>query len=243
MSVNRRLIMANWKMHGDFQSNKALLEGISQRLTQCPEENVDIALCVPFPYLHQVQELLQGTNISWGSQDVSAYDKGAYTGQVSAHMLKEFGCSWSLVGHSERRQYQGETNEEVAHKALRAIECGITPVVCIGETEKDYKDNLTLKTIKSQLDPILNLGEDLVNKMVFAYEPVWAIGTGLSATPEQAQIVHEHIREWVGQNRIIYGGSVKPSNAANLFKMKDIDGVLVGGASLFVEDFLGIVRA
>lgn len=246
MLNRKRLVMGNWKMHGALKTNAALLSGLQagvQGLADC-----DIAVCVPFPYLQQVGAALQGSVISWGAQDVSAHEQGAYTGEVSAAMLADFGCRWVLVGHSERRSLHGESSLTVAQKAAAALNAGITPVVCIGETLAQQEAGEASAIITSQLQPILALGAQAVAKMVLAYEPVWAIGTGLTATPQQAQDVHAEIRAQlsdlgVAQVRILYGGSVKASNAASLFSMRDIDGALVGGAALVADEFLRIAAA
>jgi triosephosphate isomerase len=245
-SARKRLVIGNWKMHGDTAFNSELLAGLRAGVGETAR--CDVAVCVPFPYLYQTRSLLEGTGISWGAQDVSAHEKGAYTGEVAAAMLADFGCQWVLVGHSERRSYHGETDEVVAAKAKAALATGLTPVVCVGETLQEQKAGQTLAVIERQLAPILALGVDALQRMVVAYEPVWAIGTGLTATPEQAQEVHAAIRGQLasagaGQVRILYGGSVKASNAASLFAMPDIDGALVGGAALVALEFLSIVAA
>ncbi len=244
--ARKRLVIGNWKMHGGKSANATLLAGLCAGETaigQC-----DLAVCVPFPYLEQAQSALAGSRISWGAQDVSRHAQGAYTGEVSAGMLVDFACRWVLVGHSERRAMHGESDELVAQKAAAALQSGLTPVVCIGETLEEQDAGLTSEVIARQLAPVLALGRESVAKMVLAYEPVWAIGTGRSATPEQAQAVHADIRVGltaldVPQVRILYGGSVKAANAASLFAMPDIDGALVGGASLVAEEFLRIAAA
>lgn len=246
-SVQRkRLVIGNWKMHGGRSANAALLAGLcagEPAIGQC-----DLAVCVPFPYLDQVQSVLSGSRISWGAQDVSRHEQGAYTGEVSAGMLADFACRWVLAGHSERRAMHAESDELVARKAAAALQAGLTPVVCVGETLDEQDAGRTSAVIARQLEPVLALGPESVAKMVVAYEPVWAIGTGRSATPEQAQAVHAEIRASltklnVPQVRVLYGGSVKASNAASLFAMPDIDGALVGGASLVAEEFLRIAAA
>lgn len=241
---NGRLILGNWKMHGNASDNNTLL----RQLLMCSEQvptSVALGVCVPFPYLAQVNDLLQESPISWGAQDLSAHDKGAFTGEVSAKMLSDFNCTWVLVGHSERRQMHGETNELVAQKAQQAVVHGLIPVVCVGESFQDHEDGLTLDVIRQQLEPVLALGGEQLSKMVIAYEPIWAIGTGLTATPEEAQKVHQYIRSLLAENGaedvyILYGGSVKADNAASLFAMPDINGALVGGASLVASDFIAI---
>jgi triosephosphate isomerase len=200
---------------------------------------------VPFPYLAQAGEALKGSAVAWGAQDISAQAHGAFTGEVSGAMLKDFACRYALVGHSERRSLHGESDQLVADKAKAALASGLTPVVCVGESLAERDANQVLAVIQRQLALVLALGAEAVNKMVVAYEPVWAIGTGRTATPEQAQEVHAAIRAALqaigaGQVQILYGGSVKAANAASLFVMSDIDGALVGGASLVAEDFLAI---
>jgi triosephosphate isomerase len=200
---------------------------------------------VPFPYLAQAGEALKGSAVAWGAQDISAQAHGAFTGEVSGAMLKDFACRYALVGHSERRSLHGESDQLVADKAKAALASGLTPVVCVGESLAERDANQVMAVIQRQLAPVLALGAEAVNKMVVAYEPVWAIGTGRTATPEQAQEVHAAIRAALqaigaGQVQILYGGSVKAANAASLFVMSDIDGALVGGASLVAEDFLAI---
>ena len=239
----RRLVMGNWKMHGGRAANAALLKGLMAGAGGAA--GCELAVCVPFPYLAQAREALGNSSISWGAQDVSAHDHGAYTGEVSAAMLADFACRWTLVGHSERRAMHGETDQLVAAKAAAALAAGITPVVCVGESLAEREAACTNDVISRQLAPVLALGAASVMRMVLAYEPVWAIGTGRSASPEQAQSVHAHIRQALsalgaGPVRILYGGSVKAANAANLFVMPDIDGALVGGASLVAEEFLRI---
>jgi triosephosphate isomerase len=234
--------MGNWKMNGTLASNAALLTALRQAAGSV--QGAHLAVCVPFPYLAQVSQALAGTVVSWGAQDVSAHQKGAYTGEIAAAMLKDFACRWVIVGHSERRAWHGESDDLVAQKAQAALQAGLTPVVCVGESLAERDAGEVQAVIARQLKPILELGAEAVQGMVIAYEPVWAIGTGRSATPEQAQAVHADIRAMLppkAQNvPLLYGGSVKPENAASLFGMADIDGALVGGASLVAQDFLGI---
>lgn len=242
----KRLVIGNWKMHGDTASNSELLAGLRAGIAGAPQ--CDVAVCVPFPYLHQTRSLLEGTGITWGAQDVSEHGKGAYTGEVAAAMLVDFGCRWVLVGHSERRSYHGETDAVVAAKAAAALGAGITPVVCVGETLQEQEAGQTAAVIERQLAPVLALGDESLSRLVIAYEPVWAIGTGRTATPDQAQQVHAVIRSRLASHgapdtRILYGGSVKAANAASLFAMPDIDGALVGGASLSAPEFLSIAAA
>ena len=250
MSVRRRLVIGNWKMNGSKAENQQLLSDLVQlqNAAAATAAAAELAVCAPFPYLQQVADLLDQSNIGWGGQDVSEHAKGAYTGEISVAMLAEFGCAWVIVGHSERRAYHGESSDTVARKAAAAIAGGLTPVVCVGETQSEREAGNTLQVISDQLEPVLALGADALRKMVLAYEPVWAIGTGLTASPEQAQEVHAHIRKLLAQagapeQRILYGGSVKAANAASLFANEDIDGALVGGASLVASDFQGIANA
>jgi triosephosphate isomerase len=237
-----RLVLGNWKMHGSLPENAALLDALRAR---AGANTCQTGVCVPFPYLAQAQTLLDGSVVSWGAQDISVHEKGAYTGEVSGPMLKDFGCRWALAGHSERRAMHGESDQLVADKAKAALAHGLTPVVCVGETLDEREGGNTLGVIERQLEPVLALGADSLAHIVLAYEPVWAIGTGRTATPEQAQEVHGAIRValrglGVPQVRILYGGSVKAANAASLFAMPDIDGALVGGASLVADEFLRI---
>lgn len=245
--MRTRLVMGNWKMNGSLAQNQALLSSMNRLLSDKAGlyQNCQIAVCPSFPYLAQAQQLLAQSGVSLGAQDVSTAESGAYTGEVSALMLKDFGCQWVIVGHSERRLYHSESSDLVAQKALVAIEHGLVPVVCVGETLQDREAGHTLKVIEEQLLPILPLA---TRNIVVAYEPVWAIGTGLTATPEQAQEVHAFIRSRLAsvgaeQVQILYGGSVKANNAASLFAMPDIDGALVGGAALNAEEFLQIAAA
>ena len=245
MTMSRtRLVMGNWKMHGKLADNAKLLAGLRAGAGSIAS-GTQLAVCVPFPYLAQAGEALKGSAVAWGAQDISAQAHGAFTGEVSGAMLKDFACRYALVGHSERRSLHGESDQLVADKAKAALASGLTPVVCVGESLAERDANQVLAVIQRQLAPVLALGAEAVNKMVVAYEPVWAIGTGRTATPEQAQEVHAAIRAALqeigaGKVQILYGGSVKAANAASLFVMSDIDGALVGGASLVAEDFLAI---
>ncbi|HTM61114.1 MAG TPA: triose-phosphate isomerase [Burkholderiales bacterium] len=229
-----RLVAGNWKMHGSRAANRALLDAILKGLpkgTQC-------AVCPPFPYLADVAEQLRGTPVALGAQNVSEHAQGAYTGEVSAAMLKEMGCRYAIVGHSERRQIYGETDKQVAAKFAAASGAGLTPILCVGETLAEREAGKTEEVVARQL------GAVAFKDGVLAYEPVWAIGTGKNATPEQAQAVHAFLRKKVPQDTtILYGGSVKAQNAAAIFKMPDVDGGLIGGASLVAEDFLAILKA
>ncbi len=244
----KKLIVGNWKMNGGLASNEALLSSVLQGASAL--SGVELAVCVPAPYLAQVQSQLQGSAMAWGSQDVSAHDRGAYTGEVSAHMLKDFACRYAIVGHSERRQYHGESDEAVAAKAQRALAAGITPIVCVGETLAEREAGQTEAVVRRQLAAVIHTVGHCSSELVVAYEPVWAIGTGLTATPEQAQQVHAVLRaqlmaasERAHRVRILYGGSMNAGNAASLLAQTDIDGGLIGGASLEPVDFLSIAQS
>ena len=231
-----RLVAGNWKMHGNRASVAALLDALAK------ENPTGCAVCAPFPYLAQVAERLRGSAIAWGAQNVSEHAEGAYTGEVSAPMLAEFGCRYVLVGHSERRQLYGETDAQAAAKFAAVRAAGMTPILCVGETLAERDAGRTEAVVERQLLAVKE--KNSVEKAVVAYEPVWAIGTGRNATPEQAQSVHAFLRKRVGaQTPILYGGSVKPQNAAAIFAMPDVDGGLIGGASLVAKDFLDIVKA
>ncbi|MDF3036255.1 MAG: triose-phosphate isomerase [Paucimonas sp.] len=247
--MRRKLVAGNWKMNGGLAANAELLAGIKAGLDN---PRCDIAVCVPSPYLSQCAKDVAGSAISLGAQDVSAQDSGAYTGETSAKMLLEFGCRYAIVGHSERRSYHGETDEAVAQKTVRAIANGVVPIVCVGETLSEREAGKTNDVVGRQVDAVLAaIGADGLGKIVIAYEPVWAIGTGKTATPEMAQEVHAEIRAKLvkldaqaGEKvQILYGGSMKPDNAKALMSMADIDGGLIGGASLKAADFLAIIAA
>lgn len=245
--MSRKLIAGNWKMNGGLAANEALVQAM---LAGIGQPAADAALCAPAPYLAQLQSLLQGSPIAWGAQDVSAHEQGAYTGEVSVSMLKDFGCRYAIVGHSERRQYHGETDALVAAKAQRALAAGITPIVCVGETLAEREAGETETVVKRQLAAVIHTVAHCTTEIVVAYEPVWAIGTGKTATPEMAQAVHAVLRAQLAaatQNpkrvHILYGGSMNAANAASLLAQPDIDGGLIGGASLKAADFLSIVAA
>ena len=244
--MRRKLIVGNWKMHGSHQTNADLLEGI---LGAGPC-TADVAVCVPFPYLSEVAVRLAGTTVRWGAQDCSAHEQGAYTGEISAAMLKDFAVRYAIVGHSERRQYHGETDEQVAHKAQRALSAGITPIVCVGETLAEREAGKTEEVVKRQLAAVIHTNGHCISEIVVAYEPVWAIGTGKTASPEQAQAVHAVLRaqlkaatEHSDRVHILYGGSMNAANASELLAQPDIDGGLIGGAALKAADFLTIIAA
>lgn len=247
--TRRKFVAANWKMNGSLQGNAELLQGIKSGLDN---PKCEILVCPPAPYLAQCQSLLTGTEIEWGAQDVSVHDSGAYTGEVSAAMLHDFGCRYAIVGHSERRAYHGETNELVVRKAQSALRHGLMPIVCVGETLAQHDAGQATQVVGAQLDAVLSqLDAVQLKHIVIAYEPIWAVGTGQTATPQFAQDMHAMIRAQLGKRnadaartvRILYGGSVKPENAAQLFAMPDIDGGLIGGAALKARDFLAIIRA
>lgn len=245
-TTRRKLVVGNWKMHGSHKANAELLEGI----LQARPFDADVAVCVPFPYLSETAVALAASGVSWGAQDVSPHGQGAYTGEVSAAMLHEFGCRWAIVGHSERRQYHAESDAVVAEKAKAALARGITPIVCVGETLAQREAGETEHVVKRQMSAVIHELAHCVGEIVVAYEPVWAIGTGRTATPAQAQEVHALLRAQLraaspraDAMRLLYGGSVKPDNARELFAQPDIDGALVGGASLKAPDFVAIVRA
>jgi triosephosphate isomerase (TIM) len=239
-SKRTRLVAGNWKMHGSLTANRALLDAV---LSGLPDpKGVQCAVCAPFPYLAQVAERLRGTALAWGAQTVSEHADGAYTGEVSAAMLKEFGCRYAIVGHSERRQLYRESDAQVAAKFAAAAAQGLTPILCVGETLEEREAGRTEDVVGRQLAAVLKKAP--LGAAVLAYEPVWAIGTGRTATPEQAQAVHAFLRREVQSDTpILYGGSVKPQNAAAIFAMPDVDGGLIGGAALVAADFLAIAGA
>ena len=244
--MRRKLVVGNWKMHGSRQANAELLAGIAGARPFA----ADVAVCVPFPYLSETAVTLAGTDLRWGAQDCSAHEQGAYTGEVSVAMLAEFGCRYVIVGHSERRAYHAESDQLVADKAKAALARGVTPIVCVGETLAQREAGETEAVVKRQLSAVIHTLGHCAGEMVVAYEPVWAIGTGKVATPEQAQAVHALLRAQLraaasnaDAMTLLYGGSVKPDNAATLFGQDDIDGGLIGGASLKAADFVGICRA
>jgi len=247
--MRAKLIVGNWKMNGSRAGNATLLAEIAAGLDG---KGAACAVCVPSPYLQQCEEVLSGTPIAWGAQDVSVHGFGAFTGEVCAQMLSEFGCRYVIVGHSERRAYHLESSELVAKKAMAVLAEGMTPIVCVGETLAQREAGDTEAVVGAQLDTVLERMEPAaVANIVVAYEPVWAIGTGKNATPEMAQAVHAHLRARIAarnagaaqQVAILYGGSMKPENAAALLAQPDIDGGLIGGAALKARDFLDIIGA
>jgi triosephosphate isomerase len=248
--MRARLVAGNWKMNGSLRANAKLLDALKRSSKQ--SDGVDRAVCVPFPYLPQVCAALAGSAIAWGAQDVSEHDAGAYTGEVSGAMLAEFACRYAIVGHSERRGLHGEDDARVAAKFVAARRAGLTPILCVGETLEQRERGETEGVVGRQLDAVVGAaGAAAFAAAVLAYEPVWAIGTGKNATPQQAQDVHAfarkrlaaHDKAVAGNLAIVYGGSVKAANAKELFAMPDIDGGLVGGASLVAEDFIAICAA
>ncbi len=246
--MNKKLIAGNWKMNGSLAANKALVRALVDGLAQ--QNACDVAVAVPAPYLAQVQALVQGSPLALAAQDVSQHEVGAYTGEVSAAMLREFGVRYVLVGHSERRQFHGETDVHVAVKAQRALAAGITPIVCVGETLGEREAGQTEAVVMRQLAAVIHLNGHCISEVVVAYEPVWAIGTGKTASPEQAQQVHAVLRSQLAaatdraaRIRLLYGGSMNAANAAQLLAQPDIDGGLVGGAALKAADFQTIIAA
>ncbi len=248
--MRQPLVAGNWKMNGSLAENEALIAGIKAGLGRVPSARV--AVCPPFIYIPQVRALVQDTPILLGSQNVCDHPRGAFTGEVSAAMLREFGCTYAIVGHSERRHLYGESDALVAGRFVQAQAGGLVPILCVGELLEERERGETEQVVKRQLDAVLErTGIDGFREAVIAYEPVWAIGTGKTATPEQAQEVHAFIRGYLGGMDqgiaeallILYGGSVKASNAGALFAQPDIDGGLIGGASLKAEEFLGICEA
>lgn len=240
-----KLVIGNWKMNGSLQQNDSLLASVRAGWTE--RNGRKIAVCVPFPYLWQAQAALSGSAIAWGAQNVNEHAGGAFTGEVAAGMIAEFGCTYVLVGHSERRTLYGEGDGTVAAKAAAAIDAGLIPVVCMGETQSERAARSTEAVVLRQLDAVLSRLGERVDKAVIAYEPVWAIGTGLNATPAEAQAVHNLLRRRLGAAGkdvlLLYGGSVKAGNAGSLFAMPDIDGGLIGGASLKADEFLAVAAA
>ena len=248
--MRRRLVVGNWKMHGGLDANRALVDALVREVGR--SAGAGIAICVPFPYLPQVADLLRGSVVTLGAQNVSEHASGAFTGEVSAGMLVEFGCRYVIVGHSERRALYGETDMQVAAKFRAAVQAGLTPILCVGEQLDERVRGATAEVVLRQLDAVLeSSGASGMGKAVLAYEPVWAIGTGRTATPEQAAEVHAVLRARVAESdakvaadlAILYGGSVKGANAGELYAMPDIDGGLIGGASLKADEFISICEA
>ena len=245
--MSSKLIVGNWKMNGSLAANQDLVRAVMAGLSA---SSCNVVVCAPSVYLSQLQQLATGSALLWGAQDVSAFEQGAYTGELSAAMLREFGVRYAIVGHSERRQYHGETDAVVATKAQRALAAGITPIVCVGETLAEREAGHTEDVVKRQLAAVIHTNGHCISEIVVAYEPVWAIGTGKTASPEHAQQVHALLRGQLNaasahpeRIALLYGGSMNAANAASLLAQKDIDGGLIGGASLKPVDFLSIVAA
>ena len=247
--MRQTLVAGNWKLNGSKESIKELLAGI---LDGMPEVKTDVAVCAPYIYLPLVDEILSGSNVAYGSESISEYDSGAYTGEISGPMLKDYNCQYAIVGHSERRSLFGEKDADTANKFAAARKHGLTPILCVGELLEEREAGITEEVVSRQLDAVIALeGIAALSDAVIAYEPVWAIGTGKTASPEQAQDVHAFIRSKIAKRdeavakkvQILYGGSVNGGNANELFAMEDIDGGLIGGASLKAEDFLAICKA
>lgn len=250
MTARLPLIAANWKMHGSLETIRPLVRNILAGLQS--DVSAEVAICPPFIYLDELHRMLSDSKVALGGQNISQFDSGAYTGEVSATMLLDYNCRFVIVGHSERRTLYGENDTLVAEKFVTAIQNGLTPILCVGEYLEQREVHETEEVIARQLDTVIDrAGIQVFGKAVIAYEPVWAIGTGKTATPEQAQEVHAFIRLRLARHnegiadkiRILYGGSVKADNAAKLFLMTDIDGGLIGGASLVADDFLAICQA
>jgi triosephosphate isomerase len=248
--MRRILVAGNWKMHGSKTMVSSLLEGLLAGSSA--DDKADLAVFPSFPYLSLAESILSGSHIKWGGQTLNPNPQGAHTGETSGNMLVDMGCQYVLVGHSERRAVYGESDADVALRFKAALDSGLEPVLCVGETLEEREAGQTEAVVARQLDAVINsAGIETFNRAIVAYEPVWAIGTGLTASPDQAQSVHAFIRDKLSslnviiaeQLRILYGGSVKGSNAAELFAQSDIDGGLVGGASLTAEDFLAIYSA
>lgn len=248
--MRQTLVAGNWKMNGSKESIQSLLSGIAAGMSEV--DNTAVVVCAPYIYIPLVSEQVADTNISFGSESISEYEAGAYTGEISASMLNDFGTQYAIVGHSERRSIYGEQNADTANKYAAARKAGIKPILCLGESLEEREQGVTEEVVSRQLDAVLELeGVESLADAVIAYEPVWAIGTGMTATPEQAQEVHKFIRgkiaamnaEVADKVQILYGGSMNAGNANELLAMEDIDGGLIGGASLKAEDFLAICKA
>ncbi|KAF7599866.1 MAG: triose-phosphate isomerase [Candidatus Dactylopiibacterium carminicum] len=247
--MKKKWLIGNWKMHGNLASNKALIEGIRAELPE-PDPRAELVVCPAFPYLYQLKDLTAGTGIYVGAQNASDHLQGAYTGETSPLMIKELGGSFTIIGHSERRQYQGENDGLMGRKSLAAIDAGLIPVICVGETAEERDSGRTHEVLARQLDAAFGYIRTAHDKIILAYEPRWAIGTGIAATPEIVQAEHEFLRqriairdkEFAARLPIIYGGSVKAANAISLFSMPDVDGGLIGSAALNATEFVAIYR-
>lgn len=246
----KKLVVGNWKMHGSRASNDALIQGLLAADLAATAPRADVAVCPPFVFLSDVVSALQGSAISVGTQDISVQAQGAFTGEVSGPMIRELGAKYAIVGHSERRSYHAESDQLVADKAKAALSHGLVPIVCVGETLVERESGQTEAVVSRQLQAVIDTLGDQLTQIVVAYEPVWAIGTGKTASPEQAQAVHALLRAQLKSAQaqavavpLLYGGSVKPDNAVELFAQVDIDGGLIGGAALKAADFAAIARA
>jgi triosephosphate isomerase len=248
--MRQPLIAGNWKMNGSRESVEALSDSIKAGIAEV--DTAEVAVCAPHIFLGDVQNQLNGTPVAWGGQDISVHESGAYTGETAGSMLMDYGCKYVIIGHSERRTYHAESDDTVAQKFAAARKAGLVPIFCIGETLEEREQGITEDVVARQIDAVVNAcGIEMLGEGVIAYEPVWAIGTGKTATPEQAQEVHAFIRQRVAQSdagvaqgiQILYGGSMNAGNAADLLAQVDIDGGLIGGASLKAEDFLTIAKA
>jgi len=246
----QKFVIANWKMHGNFEQNQALLNAYVSKLNGL--KDTQVVVCVPYPYLAQAQSLLQGTDIAWGAQNLAKNENGPFTGEVSAQMLRDFGCEYVILGHSERATAYCESDENIAQKFMVAKQHGITPILCVGETLIEREAGVMELKVGKQLDTIIDLyGADVFNDAIVSYEPIWAIGTGLAASPEQAKAMHKFIFDKLTQAngaqknsvKILYGGSVNPQNALQLFEVENIDGGLIGKCSLSAQEFEGICQA
>lgn len=246
----KKFVIANWKMHGSLEQNHALLEAYVSTLSHL--NDTQVVVCVPYPYLAQAQSLLQNSGIAWGAQNLAKNENGPFTGEVSAQMLRDFGCEYVILGHSERATAYCESDENIAQKFMVAKQHGITPILCVGETLIEREAGVMELKVGKQLDTIIDLyGADVFDGAVVSYEPIWAIGTGLAATPEQAGAMHKFIFDKLSQSngtqkkpvKILYGGSVNPQNAVQLFEVENIDGGLIGKCSLSPQEFEGICQA
>lgn len=248
--MRQKLVVANWKMHGNLATNQQLFEAYLEKISAL--NDVDVVVCVPYPYLAQAQSMLEGTRLAWGAQNISKDAQGAFTGEVSASMLKDFGATYTIIGHSERATAYCESDENIATKFMQAKAHGLIPILCVGETLIEREAGVMEMVVAKQLDTIIHTyGAAVFADAIVSYEPIWAIGTGLAASSDQAQTMHALIRskiaaldeEAASRLKILYGGSVNPQNAVQLFVMQDIDGGLVGMFSLNAQDFEGICRA
>ncbi|WP_051412936.1 triose-phosphate isomerase [Methylophilus sp. 5] len=249
-SSPHKLVVANWKMHGSLARNQALVHDYLQGLQSLKQ--TEVVVCVPYPYLAQVQSLLTGTNVAWGAQNIAKFEQGAYTGEVSAAMLQDFGARYVIIGHSERSTAYCESDENIAEKFMMAKRHGLIPILCVGETLLEREAGVMERVVGKQLETIIRLfGGEAFAQSIVSYEPIWAIGTGLAASAEQAVAMHQFIRETVAAAdkttadslKILYGGSVNPQNAVQLLNQKEIDGALVGRCSLDAEQFIKICQA